>query len=170
VTAGIYFGIISATGGITLLIIGFVADRYGKLPVIMIIASIGVLVSHIMWFFLPYEDCITNESCQYIVLPPLITLGLSYGLFAGSSWNCIVFLVPLDKIGSAKGTTTSLMGVVLASGPPLLGWIQDLTYDMDQGYYWAGITSCITSSIGILLCIAVYVDDVYKNNSTLNKK
>jgi len=60
VTAGIYFGAISAVGGFSLLFVGIIADKYGKLGLIMVIASIFVFLSHIYWFFLTGEAC--NET------------------------------------------------------------------------------------------------------------
>jgi len=86
-------------------------------------------------------------------------LGFAYGLFAGSCWNSIVYLVPIEKVGTANGVIGSFLGISLAIMPVVLGAVKDNTEEIGYGYFYiTGILS-ITSAIGIILTIAIYFDD-----------
>eukprot|EP00352_Strombidinopsis_acuminata_P002512 CAMPEP_0176379736 /NCGR_PEP_ID=MMETSP0126-20121128/30577_1 /TAXON_ID=141414 ORGANISM="Strombidinopsis acuminatum, Strain SPMC142" /NCGR_SAMPLE_ID=MMETSP0126 /ASSEMBLY_ACC=CAM_ASM_000229 /LENGTH=148 /DNA_ID=CAMNT_0017742653 /DNA_START=1169 /DNA_END=1615 /DNA_ORIENTATION=- len=135
----------------------------------MVLASILVFLSHIYWFFLTGEACDDDDSCYIAVIPPIVMLGFAYGLFAGSCWNSIVYLVPIDKVGTANGVVGSCLGLTLAIAPVALGAIKDETEDVGYGYFYVtGVLAC-TSAIGIILCIAIYFDDKANNNGALNK-
>lgn len=77
--------------GLLLPIVGLYCDRYGHLTLIMVIASFFNLAANFYWVYLP-NTCATEENaCIISVFVPIFMMGCSYGFFAGTAWNALVY-------------------------------------------------------------------------------
>lgn len=48
----------------------------------------------------------TEEGCGKLVMTPIVLMGLSYGMFAGSLWTALVYVVSETVVGVATGFTS----------------------------------------------------------------
>ena len=120
VKAGGYFGSVYLIAGLILPFVGYAIDKCGRLAFVMCLAALSSLVANLLWINLP-NDCSATETCDLIVFIPILFMGFAYGLFAGSSWNAIVYLVEASKYGTANGICSSIMNIGCALFPPLMG-------------------------------------------------
>ena len=167
VTAGELQGSVYLVAGILLPVVGFFCDRFGKLTFVMIGASLLCLSANLCWVFLP-NTCIEDDSCMGVVVTPILLMGCSYALFAGTAWNALCYIVREDQIGLALGIASSLLNIGCTLIPPLMGKLQDHTMELDQGYYWVTRLSSLTSLIAVALCIALHFYDICKNSGHLS--
>jgi threonine/homoserine efflux transporter RhtA len=89
-------------------------------------------------------------------LPPIIAIGLAYGLMAGTTWNVIIYIVNGQKVGTAIGVTNSLLNLGLVLTPIVMGEIKDHSDYLEFGYYWVTRFSLILSFISIGLSFFVW--------------
>lgn len=93
VRAGELQGAVFLVAGVLLPLVGCFCDKYGHLSLIMIVASGFNLVANLWWIFLP-DTCATSpNACVSSVVTPIVLMGLSYGFFAGTAWNALVYQV-----------------------------------------------------------------------------
>ena len=167
IQAGEYFGSVYLIAGLVLPLVGFLVDRCGRMALCMCCAALSCLLANLMWIFLPNE-CADSDTCHGIVFIPIVMMGCSYGFFAGSAWNAIVYLVEKNKVGTALGICSSIMNLGIAIVPPMMGLIKDSSPDLDYGYYWVTRLSCVYASLGLGFCIWLYVYDLKYNGGILN--
>ena len=101
--AGSLFGLIHLTAAAILPTVGNLVDTNGGISITMVIGSIIGLLTNLLWLLLPTQECLPNHTCLDLVIFPIILSGIAYGLFAGTCWNGIFYLVERSKIGSALG-------------------------------------------------------------------
>lgn len=91
VRAGQLQGGINLIAGMFLPLIGLFVDRYGHLTLCMALAGVLNFIANFIWVVLP-NDCATSvNNCTSLVALPATLMGLSYGIFAGTAWNSLVY-------------------------------------------------------------------------------
>ena len=77
-------------------------------------SSVFILLACIVTMLIPPTD---PGNPQYLVLIPLILLGLGYSVYAAALWGCIPYTVPARLIGTAYGLTTAVQNIGLTISP-----------------------------------------------------
>lgn len=74
---------------------------------------------------------------------PLIITSASFGLFFASSFSftpvILVELIPLERFTTAYGLTLLCQGIGNLLGPPLAGWLFDITNSWEMSFMMAGL-------------------------------
>ncbi|KAI4503941.1 hypothetical protein M0802_001344 [Mischocyttarus mexicanus] len=74
---------------------------------------------------------------------PLIITSASFGLFFASSFSftpvILVELIPLERFTTAYGLTLLCQGIGNLLGPPLAGWLFDITDSWEMSFMMAGL-------------------------------
>ncbi|XP_050540182.1 uncharacterized protein LOC126904884 isoform X2 [Daktulosphaira vitifoliae] len=87
----------------------------------------------------------------------LMVIGATFGLFFASNFSftpaILVELIPLDRFTTAYGLMLLCQGIGNLLGPPLAGWVSDVTRVWDYSFYLAGIWIVIS---GILIGLIPY--------------
>ncbi|XP_065338145.1 monocarboxylate transporter 12-like isoform X2 [Cloeon dipterum] len=96
-----------------------------------------------------------------------------FGLFIGANYSLtsiiVVELITLDKFTNGYGLLLLVQGIANLVGPPLAGWISDITGSYDLSFYLGGFFIAIS---GVLLMILPFVEKVksHKKNCRSEKK
>ena len=122
----------------------------------MLLASFINLLANLCWVSTS-DECVADKSCAQIVIWPVTLMGISYGLFAGTSWNALCYLVRQNQIGMTLGIASSLLNICGAVIPPIMGKLQDETNTIDYGFYWITRLSSVLSLSAVLICIIIFV-------------
>lgn len=116
--AGLYMAVPFFIGAFLVPVLGYIIDKIGKRAYFMCIASFSGLLCFSMFYFLP-------------PIIPIITLGVTYSLFAVVIWPAIALVVDKRLVGLAYGLTTSIQNFGLALFPVVVASI----YTSSQSYY-----------------------------------
>jgi MFS family permease len=81
--------------GFILPLVGYFCDRFGRLTELILISSLFNFISNLGWVYIP-DACVHDKSCDLIVFFPVALMGISYGIFAGTAWNALCYLVRQD--------------------------------------------------------------------------
>ena len=92
---------------------------------VQILAAVLALWANLWWMYYP-NDCAELGVCTNVVMTPIILMGLSYGLYAGTAWNSIIYLVPKNVIGTAVGIMSAILNIMLFTVPLMMGDLKDL--------------------------------------------
>jgi len=167
IQAGELQGAVYLLAGVMLPLVGYFCDKYGRLPLLMMIAGLFNFTANLCWVFIP-DTCVEDQSCTARVVWPVALMGLSYGIFAGTSWNALCYLVRQNQIGMTLGIASSLFNIFGAIFPPLMGKLQDETRSLDYGFYWVTRLSAFISLLGLLLCCTLYISEERKEQKNLS--
>lgn len=80
-----------------------------------------------------------------------IVFGFTIGAYVGLTSVILVDLLGLDKLTNAFGLLLLFQGIASLMGPPLAGWLYDLTSSYDPGFLLGGITIAISGVILFLI-------------------
>ena len=90
---------------------------------------------------------------------PILLMGISYGIMAGTVWNSIVYLVPRHMVGTVIGTMGCAVNAGLVCTPMIMGKMKDLDPTRDFGYYWVTRLSVALSFCGLLVAMMIHWHD-----------
>lgn len=98
---------------------------------------------------------------------PLVLLGLSYAAYAVVLWGSLPYMVEARMLGAAFGICTVFQNLGTAISPPILGFIEDATKDIYDGYLWVEFffTSC--SVLSFLAVVLAHLYDKKKRHNLL---
>ncbi|XP_025423795.1 monocarboxylate transporter 12-B-like isoform X2 [Sipha flava] len=96
-----------------------------------------------------YAICLVGCGICCAIMPlfissfwSLIVIGAAFGLFFASNFSftpaILVELIPLDRFTTAYGLMLLCQGIGNLLGPPLAGWVSDVTGVWDLSFYLAG--------------------------------
>ncbi|KAE9533341.1 hypothetical protein AGLY_009244 [Aphis glycines] len=83
-----------------------------------------------------------------------ITFGSTIGAYVGLTSVILVDLLGLDKLTNAFGILLMFQGIASLVGPPIAGWLYDVTGSYNPGFYLSGSNIAIS---GLMLFIIPYV-------------
>ncbi|CAH1100778.1 unnamed protein product [Psylliodes chrysocephalus] len=152
--ASLAISVIGITNTIGMVILGIVGDKLNiaKTYAICLILC-GVTIAGMIFF----------TSNYYL----LLTSGGFFGLFFASSMcltpSLLAELVSLDDFTMAYGLLLLSQGIGNLVGPPLAGWIFDLTHSWEQSFYQASFWIVIS---GFFIAIIPFT----KNRTLFSKK
>ena len=109
----------------TLVFIGIINDKYGQIAFTQIVSAICSVLGNLWWAYYPSKDCIENGCSLIDTLPPVIMMGLGYGLMTGTTWNSIIYYVKGKRVGIAMGVASSILNVGLVLSPVVMGILKD---------------------------------------------
>ena len=127
-------------------------------------SSVFILLACIITMLIPPAD---PGNPQYLVLIPLILLGLGYSVYAAALWGCIPYTVPARLIGTAYGLTTAVQNIGLTISPLISSVCLNTT--KQQGYFWLMMYFSMLAIVGIILNVWLYMDDIKNRGGVLDK-
>lgn len=141
--AGLYLSILPAMLMFTAPIIGSLSDKYGKRIICMLVATILVMIAHLI-FMLTHWDPIFGMSF----------LGAGFALFAATMWPCVSLVVDETMEGTAYGLLTAVQNTGLFAMPLLVGYIQECS-----GYFWIEAMFSWMAFMGVVSIIMIRKED-----------
>jgi len=98
---------------------GRLVDQKGSALTFCLIASIMMIVAHVLFLILAYEWVLFSPA------PVMVWLGLSYSLGAASLWPTLGCIVDKKVLGTAYGCMTAVQNLGLAVFPMIIGFLQE---------------------------------------------
>lgn len=163
-SAGTFYALPYIISGVMSPILGFVIDKIGKRALFIMFSSVFILLACIITMLIPPAD---PGNPQYLVLIPLILLGLGYSVYAAALWGCIPYTVPARLIGTAYGLTTAVQNIGLTISPLISSVCLNTT--KQQGYFWLMMYFSMLAIVGIFLNVWLYMDDIKNRGGVLDK-
>lgn len=80
-------------------------------------SSVLILISCIVTTLIPEAE--PNDGPQYLIVVPLVLLGIGYSVYAAALWGCIPYTVPARLVGTAFGLCTAIQNIGLTISPAL---------------------------------------------------
>ena len=146
--AGLYMSVPFFISAFMVPIYGMLIDNYGQRAYMSLFASICGFICFLMFYFLP-------------PLYGLITLGMTYSMFASVIWPAISLVVRKDLVGFAYGVTTSLQNAGLSLFPIIVAGI----YSNSKSYFTTIFFFLILMLVSILLSfLLIYVNNGHDSN------
>ncbi|CAG9767145.1 unnamed protein product [Ceutorhynchus assimilis] len=139
--------VIGATNVVGMIIIGFLGT---KMKVVTLYAAClflsGICCAAMMLF----------SSSFYILLVSSGAFGLFYACQHSLTPAVIALLVPLDRFSMAYGLSLLCQGIGKLTGPPLAGYLYDITQSYSQSFYQAAVWIFVA---GLLIGVIPYTKD-----------
>lgn len=112
-----------------------------------------------------------SPNPDWFVLIPLIGMGISYSIYASALWGSIPYVVQPKTIGSAFGVTTALQNAGLTLSPFIIGFELGASKNAGkENYYFSALmTLAGFATIGLIVNVWLYFDDIKNRNSVLNE-
>lgn len=171
-TAGIVYSLPYFMSAVLSPLLGFAIDKVGKRALFIMTSSILVILACLVTTLLspetPYNEETGEGTPNWMVLLPLIFMGVGYSIYASALWGSVPYVVEPKTIGSAFGLTTAVQNLGLSVAPLLIGVEIDNTKSQD-GYFWSNITMALLAGIGLCANVILYYDDINNRGGVLNK-
>jgi len=128
------------------IILGFISDK----PWInrLMVYNLCLAVCGIATMLSTYCTDILSLSLYTIVF------GSTIGAYVGLTSVILVDLLGLDKLTNAFGILLMFQGIASLVGPPIAGWLFDMTGSYNPGFYLSGSNIAIS---GLMLFVIPYV-------------
>ena len=102
---------------------------------------------------------------------PLILLGLSYTTYAVVLWGSLPYMVEAHTLGTAFGICTTFQNLGTVIAPPIIGYIQRVTYNKTTfGYFWVEVFFIFVAVLALMFNLGVYVWDRKKRDNLLQSQ
>ena len=162
--AGYYTGCVHLFAGFFIPVFASLIDRYGHRTGVLIVCSLFLLASNLLWTFLPrYEDGIK------LIWVPIICITIYFSLSAASTWGDLPLVVDKENVGVAYGIFISLYNAIDTVLFLFFGVLQQETVEENFGYFYSGLTLVIMSVIYLILVVWLYIEDQRSNEGKLAK-
>ncbi|XP_073997926.1 chaski isoform X1 [Rhodnius prolixus] len=136
-------------------ILGYTVEQSWILSAIGAANTIGMLIMGWMgdrpWVNVTkvYAGCLFATGVFTLLIPfvakalvPLICVSVGFGMFVSSNFSftptILVQLIDLERFTTAYGLTLLCQGIGNLLGPPIAGWLFDVTLAWDIAFYFAG--------------------------------
>jgi len=127
------------------------------------LSSVILIIAFFMSMMAPECHQCNNE------IYPLVLTGIGYSIYAAAIWGSIPYVVDENVVGSAFGVTTAIQNIGLCIAPTLVGYIKDMTKEVDHGFFWVHAYFLGINIFGFILSALLYYIDIYHNDSVLDK-
>ena len=121
-------------------------------------AALCAIFGNAWWAFYPSDSC-RGECGTMATLPPVVAMGLAYGLMAGTTWNVIIYIVNGKRVGTAIGMTNCILNLGLMLTPIIMGELKDHSDYLEFGYYWVTRFSLAMSVVSLFVGFKVWWHD-----------
>ncbi|MDQ0429511.1 sugar phosphate permease [Planomicrobium stackebrandtii] len=157
VLAGMLLVISEVSGSFGRVAWGVISDNLfsGKrIIVLVIIASLSILTSLVI-------SQLPEGTSFWVMVPITVLFGFCISGFNGIWMNAATELVPIKQAGIASGFSLTLGSWGVIIGPPLFGYIVDVTGDFTYG--WLFLALMLAAVIALLLLAMVIVKKEHRN-------
>jgi len=144
---------------------GIYVDRKGKRVLIIFLATIIFLISHL---YIAFLDDAPKDQTDYKIIWGLVGIGFFYAAYSAVIWPCIALVVKKDLTGLAYGLTNSFQSVTTTIMPMVFAYVHDETKDYKFGYFWMEIVAVGAVALALIVIAAIYFLD-HKNGGRLEK-
>jgi len=106
---------------------GLISDKYGRRPLILIIAALSISLSLIMTS-IGFGSCKPAPAhCpqRYFQVLPIVMTGFGYVIFENSLYACIPLIVKPTALGTAFGVMSAMMNLGSSVFPTIGSYIHD---------------------------------------------
>ncbi|WP_170006530.1 MFS transporter [Bacillus fonticola] len=161
ITAGMLLVVSEIAGSLGRVTWGVLSDRYfagDRIKVLLIIASLGVVCT-LALAFLPSDRWI------FLVFVVTALLGFSVSGFNGMWMNAASESVPKAQAGLASGYSLTLASWGVIIGPPLFGWVIDVSGSFRLAWFGLALVCTIVFILLVFLIRHVKRTDVRNERS-----
>ncbi|CAG2107617.1 unnamed protein product, partial [Medioppia subpectinata] len=155
--SGFFIAVIGIASTIGRLVFGYLSDHSFVNRLWLYSASLTVCGIATMFSSLAITHSLMTIYC--------IVFGISCGTYVSLTSVILVDLLGIEKLTNAFGILLLFQGVASFIGPPIIGWLFDMSGSYDPGFYLAG---CMIAMSGIMLyfiAFAKYFKSLKKNFS-----
>lgn len=117
---------------------GYISDRMGKRVTATIISTVLLVACHVIFAVLP-----TSKYQQWIVILPLVFMGIFYSIYQGVLYPCVSIVLRDDQMGMGLGLLTCTESLAFIISSLIIGKVQDSTANFEFGYFWGEIVLMI---------------------------
>ena len=155
--AGLFLAVSQLLSAVAAVAAGYIADKHGKLPYILIASSTSLIMGIGLIIIIP--------QCQKCFLPalPIILLSVVTSPLFIASYGSIARLVPQQNLGMATSGIPVLISIQMTVFPALGGTIAAKTYDT-SGYTWVFALNLCVAAVSLISAISVQIADVSKGS------
>ena len=164
VEAGAYAGGMHLISGLFIPFFGGIVDRVGRRTQILIVSFTFLLISNLLWMFLPIY-----EEGSMIILVPLAFCVAFYVTSTSLAWGGLAVLLDKSIVGAMYGIFFGLISITQISLQLVLGVVQEATVDVKFGYFYLSMVLVVLSVVILLLCFWLYVEDKLYNSGKLSR-
>ena len=120
----------------------------------MVAASVLLIATCLITAFLPVSN--PNDP-NYIVILPLLFLGISYSFYGPIQDSVVSYIVPANMLGTAFGINAVIYNVGMFGSPLIAG--ETLKTDKKNGYFWTMMYFTGLLIISTIVNVIIYIDD-----------
>ena len=136
-------------------LLGLLIDKVGRRALFICLSSVMILVACSLTKSIPDS---TDGEMQPLIFIPLIFLGMGYSVYAAALWGSVPYTCEPNQISTAFGLCTSFQNIGMTISPLIAGYI--LNTDSIYNYFWYLTYFEVIATIGVVLNICLYVDDL----------
>lgn len=144
--------VIYVISAVTSPFIGLLVDKVGRNLIFLLVASILVMVSHMLM------------AVSFINLwIPMISLGIGYSIMCSALWPLVALAVPQNQLGTAYGVMQAIQNLGLAVAANITGILVDW-----KGYITVELFFVLWVAISVICSIILIMQDQFREG-LLNK-
>ena len=134
---------------------GFIVDKIGHRVTMIFYSSFALAFSELIFIMIPPS---TSDNLSYLGYIPIMLIGIASAVYYAGMYPTIPLTVKPHFQGTAFGINASLSNLGVSLSPLLVGaWtFKSLK---ENTYFWVNISLGISSLIGSLLAIYLYIYD-----------
>jgi MFS family permease len=132
---------------------GILADKYGKRGLQLMISSILVFVTHVLFAITP------GSHKNLVPIFYLIMLGIGFAIYSTVFWSGIAYIIPKGLLGTGFGLAFAFSNHGLIVGPLVVGYLKEHT-EKDKGYFWVSVFLGAFAAVGVISSVILYVMDM----------
>jgi len=127
-------------------ICGFLVDRVGRKPFILVFSNALMVATFAIIIFL-----VAPVHETYIVIIAMVVLGFSYSLCASSLWPCVPLLVNEERVGTAYAIMNSIQNGGLAAASVVAGQLAGCHDCTKRPMYFLGMVASVATGFAVIL-------------------
>lgn len=145
--------------------LGLLIDKVGRRALFISASSVMILLACIFTQLIPTTE---PGEMQPLIFIPLVLLGFGYSVYAAAMWGSVPYTCEPKQIATAYGLCTAIQNIGMTLSPLAAGSLLEHT-TKDDGYFWYICYFELLGTIGIILNIILYVDDIKNRGGVLNR-
>ena len=146
---------------------GYLVDTTGRKALFLIISALVCILAFAITLLVPMKPYI-GAPPQYLMIIPLVLIGIGSSIFFGAFWSSIPYTVPPSVIGTAYGLFTALTNVYIIAGTLIGPIFLDSKPDKKDVYVSLNIYYILVSLLGLIFILWLYYDDIQNRDGILN--
>ncbi len=143
---------------------GLLVDKYGRRVKVLVLACLLGIAIYTFLAFMP----VCNKC--YTIIFPLIGLGIFLGAYDSGIMPSLPLILDKEYYATGFGLYFVAQNITMTIIPIIVGRIQDVTIDVDFGYFWVLIFMIGYSLVTLVSCVPIFYEDAKLNHILNNYK